>query len=168
MRGTILRLLAGRVSADRPLGAGWHDCDFDLTGAALSGVDFGRAIFRGILDCRRARFTGDAVFTWATFLGDARFDDAVFTGDAVFTWAVFCRAAVFTGTGFAGRARFSQASFTGDSRFDRIRVARDVWCPGAWYTGPLVGPDGTLRTGIEQPLGPALGHPDPPAVADTG
>jgi hypothetical protein len=127
-----------------------------LTGAALSGVDFGRAIFRGTLDCRRVRFTGDAVFTWATFLGDARFDDAEFTGDAV-----------FTGTGFAGRAMFSQASFTGDTRFDRIRVARDVWCPGAWYTGPLVGPDGTLRTGIEQPLGPALGHPDPPAVADT-
>jgi len=38
----------------------------------------------------------------------------------------------------------------------------------AWYTGPLVGADGTVRTGIEQPLGPALGHPDPPAVADTG
>ena len=43
--------------------------------------------------------------------------------------------------------------------------ARDVWCPGAWYTGPLVGADGTLRTDIEQPLGPALGHPDPPVAA---
>jgi hypothetical protein len=167
VRGTILRLLAGRVHADRRLGTGWHDCDFDLTGAALSGVDFGRAIFRGTVDCRRARFTGDAVFTWATFLGDARFDDAVFTGDAVFTWAVFCRAAVFSGTGFAGRARFSQASFTGDTRFDRVRVGRDLWCPGAWFTGRLIGPDGIVRSGVEQPLSPAFGHPDPPAVADT-
>ena len=36
-----------------------------------------------------------------------------------------------------------------------------MWCPGAWYDAPSVGVDGTVRTGFDQPLGPALGSPRP-------
>lgn len=102
--------LAG-ITCDGPL---------DLSGRALTGVDFSDATFPGGIDARGARFDGICWFRGARFDGPARFAGAQFANDARFETCQFSDAAEFGGAEFRGIGRFDDAQFVSGARFADI------------------------------------------------
>lgn len=158
------------------------DASFD--GATFSGfAGFSGATFSGNARFDGATFSGDAQFSGATFTRYANFIGATFSGDAVFKRATFHSYAQFGEGTFSGDAQFGEVTFTGGAQFDdatfhnaalfheaRFHSAAwfngatfsgDTGFGGATFTGRLTRRDDTTAGGTDQPLGPALGFPDP-------
>jgi hypothetical protein len=172
VRDTIVRVIAAHVHQDREIG--WHEHDLDFTGALITTSDFANTRFNGRTRFNRATFTSLARFDRATFSRRASFDEATFTGEAWFGQTTFTGFTEFKGTIFTSHARFAHARFVGQAVFNDARFIHLVSFDaatfssggsfdGATFTGELVRPDGTtvVGTATEQPLGPALGFPDP-------
>jgi len=131
VRDTIVRVIAAHVQADRE--TGWHEQDFDLTGATLTTAPFDHSHFRGTLNCRRVTFTDVASFNAATFTGAAWFNGATFTGDAMFNGARFNSYAWFHEATFTGDVPFGGATFSGDTRFTLATFHSVAWFSGATF-----------------------------------
>lgn len=89
----------------------------DLTGCAISAVDFSGAHFPQGIDARGAVFQGLSWFRCATFGGAARFDGTQFLSDARFEDAHMEATATFEQTEFRGVGRFDRVAFAQKSSF---------------------------------------------------
>jgi len=135
VRETILRVISAHLHKDRAAESGWHQNDFDFTGAELPAVRMPHIRLKGAFNATDATFSGIARFDGATFSGIARFDGATFSGVAWFKEAVFSGIARFDGARFSGDAQFKEATFSGMARFERATFSGDAGFERAMFSG---------------------------------
>jgi len=139
VRETILRVIGTHLDRSRAADSGWHQNDFDFTGAELPAVQMSSIRLEGRFDASEATFSGAVLFVDARFDGPARFHGAMFSEETWFTWATFSGGAYggadFDGATFSGDAKFDGATFSGDTTFDGATFSGDTDFDGATFSG---------------------------------
>lgn len=132
----LARHLRSTAENGEPNPAYWGPRTLDLTGAALTDLDFSdctlhratfpTATFHGVANFFNATFHGDAIFDDATFLGELRLTHGKFKHNAWFLRVTFHDVALFSGATFSYHAAFNRARFRNSAGFGSARFGDSV------------------------------------------